>query len=98
MTKLEALLHAYRQTEYFAWDSAGAAAARIGRLSAEFDALLRRHTARSGIFITAANPGSRLLSASENRGRAAELAGDIAGLDIVSLPARAVPRVSDWPF
>ena len=51
----EALLAAYRRTEY----EAAGAAARIGRRSAAIDGLLRRLGAREGAFVTAWNPLSR---------------------------------------
>lgn len=50
-----ALAAAYRRTDY----EAAGAVARIGRRSAEVDALLRRLGAREGAFVTAWNPWSR---------------------------------------
>lgn len=49
------LVAAYRGTDY----EAAGAVARIGRRSAEIDALLRRLGAREGAFVTAWNPWSR---------------------------------------
>ena len=59
------LLHAYRRTEY----RSGEAVARIGRRSAQIDAVLRAMGARRGAFLTAWNPASRRLPAAMNRRR-----------------------------
>lgn len=56
------LLAAYRRTAY----EAAGAAARVGRRSAEVDALLRRLGARQGAFVTAWNPWSRRMPAGWN--------------------------------
>ena len=51
------LLRAYRRTRY----EAAGIPVFIGRRSPEMDALLRRHGARAGVFVTAWNPCSRLM-------------------------------------
>src|SRR3546814_16614253 len=61
-----ALLAAYRATGYVVSDGEAAPNARIGMASAGIDALLERHEADSGTFVTAWNPGSPRRSAAEN--------------------------------
>ncbi len=97
ITELEILLGAYRETDYAAWDAAGGAIGRIGQSSADMDALLDRHAAASGMFVTAWNPQSRKLDDAANAAAAAALAREIAARDWRSLPARAVPQRGDWP-
>lgn len=56
------LLRAYRETHY----RAGGTDVRIGRRSPAMDALLARHNARRGVFVTAWNPRSRRMPAGWN--------------------------------
>jgi hypothetical protein len=58
-----ALLRAYRRTSY----AAAGAVVRIGRRSAEMDALLGGMAARAGAFITAWNPLSKRMPNGWNR-------------------------------
>lgn len=57
------LLCAYRRTRYGAAD----AAVRIGQRSPAMDAVLARHHARCGVFVTAWNPYSRRMPDAWNR-------------------------------
>jgi hypothetical protein len=57
------LLRAYRQTTY----CAGGIAVRIGRRSRGMDVLLRQHSVRQAVFITAWNPFSHRMPDGWNR-------------------------------
>lgn len=63
-----ALMAAYRATVYVAFPAPSrAVGVRVGETSAALDAALARAGARSGLFVTAANPRSRLRSPTANR-------------------------------
>jgi hypothetical protein len=70
------LLAAYRRTRYLAGD--GGAFATVGERSGSIDALLEAHGARSGVFVTAWNPGSGVRDAAANRAANARLEADLA--------------------
>lgn len=67
----------YAATTFYA-DVPNRLAIRIGQTNTDLDALLRRHAAQSWAFITAFNPGSRLLPAEENARRQADLEAEVA--------------------
>lgn len=70
------LMGAYRRTRYMAGD--GGACATVGERSAAIDALLAAHGARSGVFVTAWNPGSGARDAAANRAANVRLAAELA--------------------
>jgi hypothetical protein len=70
------LMDAYRRTRYLAGD--GGAFATVGRRSGSIDALLAAHGARSGVFVTAWNPGSRTQDEAANRAANARLQAELA--------------------
>jgi molybdenum cofactor cytidylyltransferase len=90
------LISAYRASTYIAGDEGGTAAARIGSASPEFDALLARHDASCGAFITAWNPGSRLTDAAENLAAGEHLARCVAAEGFKALPGRAEGTDPTW--
>jgi len=69
----QALIEAYRATDYVLFRVEGDITLNIGLPNAAFDRELDRHRADSAIVVTAFNPRSRLLSEAENRARHAEL-------------------------
>jgi hypothetical protein len=90
------LCQAYEATEYRAADGAGEAGVRIGRASPALDALLNRHGAGSGVFVTAWNPRSERTDPAANEEAAARLAAEVAGLGLRALPHHGVPDDADW--
>jgi len=85
------LLQAYQATEYVAYDGPVAVGVRIGAHSPGLEAILERHGAASGTFITAWNPRSRPAAAEANRAAARRLAEAVAALGLTALPHRGVP-------
>lgn len=71
------LLRAYRATRYGVGD--GGAFATIDARSPAIDAVLDAHGARSGVFVTAWNPGSSPSDPAANRAAHARLTADLAG-------------------
>jgi hypothetical protein len=68
-----ALIEAYRATDYVLFDAEGEVTVNIGRRSAAFDAVLARRGAATAVIVTAYNPRSIVLAEAENRARHAEL-------------------------
>ena len=85
------LLRAYRATEYVAYDGDAASGVRIGARSAALEAILARHGAASGTFVTAWNPRSQQATEEANRAAAERLAEAVAALGLTALPHRGVP-------
>lgn len=67
------LLAAYRRTRYTAETPHGRITLRIGERNTELDALLAAHGSTHWAYLTAWNPGSRLLPIEHNRRRQQEL-------------------------
>jgi len=82
----DALIEAYRTTRFVAYDSDREVVARVGEPVQEMDALLERLAARSGVFITAWNPRSVVLSPESNAAAAALLAARVATEGFRALP------------
>jgi hypothetical protein len=68
-----ALIEAYRATDYVLFDAEGEVTVNIGRRSAAFDAVLARRGVETAVIVTAYNPRSIVLAEAENRARHAEL-------------------------
>jgi len=92
----DALLEAYRTTRFVAYDDAREVAAMIGEAAPEMDALLERLAARSGVFITAWNPGSIVLSPERNAAAAGRLAARLAAEGFRALPHRGFSADPAW--
>ncbi len=65
----DALLAAYGRTTFVADTPRGRLSLRVGRRSAELDALLAAHGVATWAYVTAFNPGSRLLPGEANAAR-----------------------------
>jgi len=91
-----ALLDAYLTTRYVAYDGAVAVECRIGEHASAMDALLERHGAAAGIFITAWNPRSVAQPAATNAAAHRRLATAIARRGLRSLPHRGFGADPAW--
>jgi hypothetical protein len=94
------LLQAYQRTRYRVLceqeGHAVVAEAIVDTLSAEIDALLRRHDAGSGVFITAWNPRSMPQSRTVNEVAHQRLGRDLRQLGIRQLPHLGVGDDPGW--
>jgi molybdenum cofactor cytidylyltransferase len=90
------LASAYRASAYSIADAAGTAIARIDQAAPEIDALLARHGAASGTFITAWNPASRPQDPAVNRAAGIGLAKEIEAMGYKTLPGRAEGSDPAW--
>lgn len=93
---VDALLEAYRTTRFVAYDGDCEVVALVDRHVPEMDALLQRLGARSGVFITAWNPRSVVLSPALNAPAADRLAARVAGEGFIALPHRGVSADPSW--
>jgi hypothetical protein len=92
----DALLEAYRTTRFVAYDGDREIVARVDQHAPEMDALLERLAARSGVFITAWNPRSVVLSPALNAAAADRLAARVAGEGFRALPHRGFSADPSW--
>lgn len=92
----DGLVAAYRSTRYVVADSGGEATARIDCHEPAIDALLRRHGATSGVFITAWNPRSVVLPRTDNDAAARRLQSRLAGDGLRALPHRGLSADPAW--
>ena len=69
---------------------------RIGQHAPEIDALLRRHGASTGAFITAWNPGSGLRPRAINEAAGRALEGHLDAMGITWLPHAGIGAGDDW--
>jgi Protein of unknown function (DUF3293) len=92
----DALLEAYRTTRFVAYDGDRQVVATVGQHAPEIDALLHRLAARSGVFITAWNPRSVVLSPELNAGAAGRLAARVAAEGFRALPHRGFSADPAW--
>jgi hypothetical protein len=92
------LIAAYHGTEYQVLDrhSAVLAAVRVGEASPEFDALLARHGAASGLFITGWNPRSAHVERGLNELAHQRLEGELRARGVRFLPHRGVGADPSW--
>lgn len=79
-------LPTYLATDYIALDGKRRITARIHRLNPELDALLERHGAAEGVFITAWNPRSVKATAAANQAAHARLQEVLEDEDLSFLP------------
>jgi uncharacterized protein DUF3293 len=92
----DVLLEAYRTTRFVAYDGDREVAAMVGQPAPEMDALLERLAAGSGVFITAWNPRSIVLSPERNAAAAARLAARVAAEGFRALPHRGFSTDPAW--
>lgn len=93
---VEALLEAYRTTRFVAYDGDRQVVAMVGEHAPEMDELLHRLAARSGVFITAWNPRSVVLSHALNAAAAARLEARVAAEGFRALPHRGLSADPAW--
>lgn len=92
-----ALKPAYVHTSYIVDAEGREIGVRIGEPSPELDGLLARWNAKSGTFITAANPRSERWSADANRAALRRLAARLAEDGRRALAHRGVGDDGNWP-
>ena len=92
----EELVLAYRRT-HFVLLEAPALILRIGALAAEADAFLIRHGAQSAVIISAWNPFSEALQATENVRRGENLNHDVYQAGLTFVPAEGRDPEEKWP-
>lgn len=92
------LLGAYLATTYRVVEEGSGAdlGVRVGDRSPEIEALLARHGARSGTFITGWNPRSQPQSSQVNEAAQARLEAELRRRGIVCLPHRGVGADASW--
>ena len=92
----DALLEAYRTTRFVAYDGHREVVAIVGEHAPQMDALLHRLAARSGVFITAWNPRSVVLSPELNAAAAGRLQARVAAEGFRALPHRGLSADPAW--
>ena len=92
----DALLEAYRTTRFVAYDGEREIAALVDQHVPGMDALLERLAARSGVFITAWNPRSVVLSPERNAVAAGRLAARVSAEGFRALPHRGISADPSW--
>jgi hypothetical protein len=91
-----ALRPLYEATRYLVHHPRGTLAVRIGEVSPALDALLAAEDVSEGVFITAANPRSRKMSATENEAANRTLAEALDREGYRALPHEGVAEAGDW--
>lgn len=91
------LIAAYLRTIYRLPLASGAIDLKIGEPSPALDHLLDARGATRWAWLTAVNPGSRVLEEAENRARLERLRDELAGLGWAFFEAVAVEPDGDWP-
>ena len=89
-------LAAFLAADYVVIDAGREVVVRIGQTSGEVDALLIRHGAGHGVFITGWNPRSRVQSPEANAAANDRLALALARRGAATLPHVGRARESDW--
>lgn len=91
------LIEAYRATRFVACVPGGEIVLRVGERNPDLDALLEQRRVSSCAFLTAWNPGSRLLAAAENARRQAALLAAAGRAGYPYLPGRGIGADGGWP-
>lgn len=91
MTISDELLVAYRRTRYTAETPAGTLTLYIGEANPALDELLIAHDCRDWAYLTACNPGSRMLSAADNRGRQQALEAQLSARGVTVYRGAGIP-------
>lgn len=92
----ERLRALYEEAIYRVFTPEGELILRVGARSEPLDRLLAARAARSSAFLTAANPGSRLLPEQMNRERNARLVARLAEAGWRSFPGVSGSPQGDW--
>lgn len=92
----EALLQAYRETEYRVFNDSHIVLL-IDQFNKASDALLVDRDVTTAAFITAWNPHSKPVSKSENDIAQARLQSEVMSLELDYLPGEGVGRDGIWP-
>lgn len=88
---------AWRATFYRVWLAGRAVDLAIDQPCPELDAWLQQQHSDSACFVTACNPGSQLLSDTENLQRLRRLDAELCAARKLALAGRAIPATPDWP-
>ncbi|QDU71923.1 DUF3293 domain-containing protein [Mucisphaera calidilacus] len=91
------LLEAYRATSYTAETPAGVITLRVGQTCRAMRRLMGEHGVMTAVYLTAANPGSEVLSDAENAARLAELDASLDRDGFDYYVGRAIADAGDWP-
>ena len=91
------LLDAYLRTSFEASTPVGRVTIRIGKRSAEVDALLHKNDVSEWAFITAYNPASKELTSEENQKRHTELEADIRESGLFCFQGEGIGDNPEWP-
>jgi glycine/D-amino acid oxidase-like deaminating enzyme len=92
----DALLRAYRETEYHVHASTPFTL-RIGVRNAELHALHEAHGVRASAFVTACNPRSEALSTAENATRQQQLREAVRQFGLTCLDGAGQHPTNGWP-
>lgn len=93
---LQILDKIYRQTIYVVEDETSVAAFRVGQPSADLVKILRERNTTEWAFITAYNPYSTLVSASDNKQRQARLIKELEKRNLAFLPGCGIGVGEEW--
>jgi len=88
---------AYRQTVYRVFLPDGPVDFRVGERNPALRELLRASASTAAAFVTAHNPGSRLMSQADNTRSQAELAAEARAIGAATLPGVALDPLDTWP-
>ena len=92
----EALIDAYRATNYRVTEGR-TFTLKVDEPSPELERLYEERGLNSAAFITACNPGSRMVGDAENRQRMERLAADVAALGLTALRGVGEDPAGAWP-
>jgi hypothetical protein len=90
------LFRAYSRTSFEADVPGGRIRIRVGQMHLDLDELLRTHSAKNWVYITACNPASTALSDRENRCRQQDLEDSIRAKGNVHFAGAGVGDVGHW--
>ena len=91
------LWDAYRRTTYAIRTNDGELQIHPGRRSPELDALLGRERVHQWAYVTACNPGSRLLSSDENASRQKALMAAVRDCGLIFFEGESALDAAVWP-
>ena len=91
------LIEAYQTTTYFVHPLGKKIGIRIGNLHPDLDSFLVLHNAQEWAFITAYNPGSKILSETENEKNQKDLEKMISNARYIFFQGEGIGADSLWP-
>jgi hypothetical protein len=91
------LAEAYRMTTFRVLAPAGPIDIRVGQRCSQLDAVLHREGLHCWAFLTAWNPGARVLPAAENQQRHKALQHRLRALGVPVLPGSGIGDDPNWP-